>query len=51
MSAAVVFNGEQEQLEGTFTLVIWENLTDPILIGREVQGIPKIYADIQDHSC
>ena len=50
VNAAVVFNGEQEQIEGTFPLVIWENLTDPILIGREVQGIPKIYANIQDHS-
>ena len=50
VSAAAVFNGEQEQLEGNFTLVMWENLTDPILTGRELQGIPKIYADIQDHS-
>jgi acetoacetate decarboxylase len=50
VSAAVVFNGEQEKLEGNYTLVIWENLADPILIGREAQGIPKIYADIQDHS-
>ena len=50
VNAAVVFNGEREQLQGTFSLVIWENLTDPILIGRELQGIPKIYADIQGHS-
>ena len=50
VSAAVVFNGEEEQLEGDFTLVMWENLTDPILTGRELQGIPKIYADFQDHS-
>lgn len=50
VNAAVLYDGEEEQLEGTFSLVIWENLTDPILIAREVQGIPKIYADIQDHS-
>jgi acetoacetate decarboxylase len=50
VSAAVVFNGAQETLEGNFTLVVWENLADPILIGREMQGIPKIYADIEDHS-
>ena len=49
VNAAVLFDGEGEKLEGTFTLVIWENLTDQILIGREVQGIPKIYADINDH--
>jgi acetoacetate decarboxylase len=50
VNAAVMFESEREQLRGTYTLVIWENLTDPILVGREVQGIPKIYADIPDHS-
>ena len=49
VNAAVRFLGEQEQLEGTYCLVMWENLADPILTGRELQGIPKIYADIQDH--
>ena len=49
VNASAIFNGADEQLEGNFTLVIWENLTDPILVGREVQGIPKIYADIPDH--
>ena len=50
VSAAAVFRGERETLEGNFTLVMWENLADPILTGREQQGIPKIYADIPDHS-
>ncbi|WP_439100810.1 acetoacetate decarboxylase family protein [Congregibacter sp.] len=50
VNAAVIFEGEHEQLTGSYSLVIWENLTDPILVGREVQGIPKIYADIPDHS-
>jgi len=50
VNAAVVFDGKKEQLEGSFTLTIWENLADPILVGREVQGIPKIYAEIPDHS-
>jgi acetoacetate decarboxylase len=49
VNAAVVFKGEKETLAGTYTLVMWENLADPILTGRELQGIPKIYADIQDH--
>ena len=31
-------------------MVMWENLTDPILTGRELQGIPKMYADIPDHT-
>lgn len=50
VSAAAVFKGERETLVGSYCLVMWENLTDPILTGRELQGIPKIYADIQDHS-
>ncbi|ACL01962.1 Acetoacetate decarboxylase [Desulfatibacillum aliphaticivorans] len=50
VNASVVFNGAVDRLEGFYTLVMWENLADPILTGREVQGIPKIYADIPDHS-
>jgi len=49
INAAVKFSGVEDQLEGYLTLVMWENLTDPILTGREFQGIPKIYADIPDH--
>ena len=50
VSAAAVFQGKEETLEGNYSLVMWENLADPILTGRELQGIPKIYADIEDHS-
>jgi len=50
VNASVVFNGKEDHLTGTYPLVLWENLTDPILTGREIEGIPKIYADIPDHS-
>lgn len=50
VNAAVNFDGKKEHLEGSFTLVVWENLADPILTGRELTGIPKIFADIPDHS-
>lgn len=50
VSASVRFNGDADVIDGQFTLVMWENLTDPILTGRELQGVPKIYADIEDHS-
>ena len=33
--------------EGMFNAVLWENLTDPILTGRDELGIPKIYAEIE----
>jgi acetoacetate decarboxylase len=48
-SAAVTYHGKEEVLQGNYCLVMWENLTDPILTGRELQGIPKLYADIPDH--
>jgi acetoacetate decarboxylase len=50
VNASAVFKGDRDELTGQYTLVMWENLTDPILTGRELQGIPKIYADIPDHS-
>ncbi|MBW2624128.1 MAG: acetoacetate decarboxylase family protein, partial [Deltaproteobacteria bacterium] len=50
VNASVNFNGEEDRLSGTYPLVLWENLTDPILTGREIEGIPKIFADIEDHS-
>ena len=49
VDAAATFRGEVDQLEGRFTLVVWENLADPNLSGREMTGIPKIFADIPDH--
>jgi len=49
VNAAARFDGEEDKFAGNFCLVMWENLTDPILTGREQQGIPKVYADIQDH--
>lgn len=44
------FNGDKEQVDGAFALVLWENDTDPILVGRESLGVPKVYADIEDHA-
>jgi acetoacetate decarboxylase len=49
VSTAANFHGDEETLSGDYTLVIWENLADPILTGRELQGIPKVYADIDEH--
>ena len=46
----MIFKGESEQLVGSYALVVWENLADPILRGRELQGIPKVFADIPDHA-
>ena len=45
----VSYTHGQERLEGWYVLAVWENKTEPILPGREHTGIPKIFADIQDH--
>lgn len=50
VNVPAVFNGEIDHLSGSYCLVLWENMTEPILTGREIQGIPKIYADIPDHT-
>jgi len=43
----VTFNGKERQVHGAFAPVIWENMTEPILAGRESLGWSKIYADIE----
>lgn len=49
VDALVRFRGEQDEVEGSYCLVLWENDTDAIIGGRELLGAPKIYADIEDH--
>ena len=35
-------------LNGNFTAVVWENMADPIITGREELGFAKLYAEIPD---
>ena len=46
VTAPVKFIGNSECLKGDYALAVWENLTCPIIGGREEDGIPKIFADI-----
>jgi acetoacetate decarboxylase len=48
VSAPVRFNGKKDHIDAAYSLVTWENRTDPILTGREQTGVPKIFADIED---
>jgi len=48
VGAPVRFHGKKDTLDGSYTLVVWENRTDPILGGREESGIPKVYSEIED---
>lgn len=40
------YAGEVDRARGTFLAVLWENLADPILTGREQLGFSKIYCAI-----
>lgn len=45
----IVFDGRDGAVTGSFVPVVWENLADPIITGREELGMAKIYAEIPDH--
>jgi len=42
----VVHTGKNGKTQGQFLPVVWENLTEGILMGRDLLGWPKIYADL-----
>ncbi|WP_170182127.1 acetoacetate decarboxylase family protein [Phreatobacter stygius] len=42
------FAGRRDQATGKFLAVVWENLADPIITGRDEIGHPKLYAEIQE---
>lgn len=45
----VTHRGESgDAVDGVFTAVMWENLGDPIITGREQLGHPKLYAQLPD---
>ncbi len=44
------FEGEVDRVSGNFLTVLWENLTDPILTGREELGFSKIYCELPEPS-
>lgn len=48
VSFPTTFKGEQDQVTGSFLTVLWENLTDPIITGREELGFAKIYCELPE---
>lgn len=42
------YNGTRDRATGPLLLVLWENLTDPILTGREQLGFSKIYCELPE---
>lgn len=43
-----VFHGQRDRVTGSFLAVLWENLCDPIITGREELGFSKIYCEISE---
>jgi hypothetical protein len=48
VNASARFKGKRDTVDGNFALVLWENNFLPIMLGREVLGAPKLFADIPD---
>ena len=44
------YEGQVDRVSGNFLTVLWENLTDPILTGREELGFSKIYCELPEPS-
>lgn len=40
------FRGSSEIVEGELLLVLWENMADPIVTGREELGFAKVYCEL-----
>ena len=48
VSFPATFHGEQDHVTGSFLTVLWENLADPIITGREELGFAKIYCELPE---
>jgi len=44
----VLYAGKREQVHGNLLFVLWENLADPIISGREELGFNKIYCELPE---
>src|SRR5258708_20688604 len=42
------FTGSRDRATGKLLAVVWENLADPIITGRDEIGHPKLYAEIAE---
>jgi hypothetical protein len=42
------YRGKESRVAGSFLAVLWENLADPILSGRDELGFNKLYAELPE---
>lgn len=45
---ATHFDGKKDHLVGNYSVVLWEDNTNPVIRGRDLLGVPKLVADVPD---
>jgi len=48
VSVPATYKGQNDTVDGNFLLVLWENMADPIITGREDLGFSKVYCEIPE---
>jgi len=48
VSIPVSYQGKEDQVDGKLLLVLWENMADPIITGREDLGFSKVYCELPE---
>lgn len=48
ISVPARYRGPKEVVEGELLLVLWENMADPIITGREELGFSKVYCELPE---
>ncbi|MEX0735182.1 MAG: acetoacetate decarboxylase family protein [Steroidobacteraceae bacterium] len=48
INVPVYFRGKNRMEPGSMTMVLWENLAEPIITGREELGFSKLFCDLPD---
>ena len=48
VSVPATYRGQQDTVNGDLLLVLWENMADPIITGREDLGFAKIYCELPE---
>lgn len=48
VSIPASFEGRKEAVDGELLLVLWENMADPIITGREELGFSKVYCELPE---
>ena len=48
VSVPATYSGQKDRVNGDLLLVLWENMADPIITGREELGFAKVYCELPE---